>query len=191
MSELRPGKVIAITFTLMFVLAGCVSQQKYEAQQQKYDALQARYDQLNQTMSSEIGAKQMHIERLQNAVKVTVNDQLLFPSGDWQMPATAQQTIAKMVPILAPMQQTKIIVNGYTDNVPIGAGLKREGISTNLVLSQKRADNVMQFMIAQGVNPALVSAQGFGDADPVASNDTPEGQAQNRRVELTLAGSGN
>jgi chemotaxis protein MotB len=191
MSELRPGKVIAITFTLMFVLAGCVSQQKYEAQQQKYDALQARYDQLNQTMSSEIGAKQMHIERLQNAVKVTVNDQLLFPSGDWQMPATAQQTIAKMVPILAPMQQTKIIVNGYTDNVPIGAGLKRQGISTNLVLSQKRADNVMQFMIAQGVNPALVSAQGFGDADPVASNDTPEGQAQNRRVELTLAGSGN
>jgi chemotaxis protein MotB len=191
MSELRPGKVIAITFTLMFVLAGCVSQQKYEAQQQKYDALQARYDQLNQTMSSEIGAKQMHIERLQNAVKVTVNDQLLFPSGDGQMPATAQQTIAKMVPILAPMQQTKIIVNGYTDNVPIGAGLKRQGISTNLVLSQKRADNVMQFMIAQGVNPALVSAQGYGDADPVASNDTPEGQAQNRRVELTLAGSGN
>ena len=89
------------------------------------------------------------------------------------------------------MQQTKIVVNGYTDNVPIGPGLKRHGISSNLVLSQKRADNVMQFMIAQGVNPALVSAQGFGDADPVASNDTPEGQAQNRRMELTVAGSGN
>ncbi len=191
MSELKPGKIVAITFTVVFMLAGCVSQQKYEAQQQKYDALQARYDQLNQTMSSEIGAKQMHIERLQNAIKVTVNDQLLFPSGDWQMPATAQQTIAKMVAILAPMQQTKIMVNRYTDNVPIGPGLKRQGISTNLVLSQKRADNVMQFMSAQGVKPALVSAQGFGDADPVASNDTAEGQAQNRRVELTLAGSGN
>jgi len=191
MSEMKFGQIVTITFAVMFGLAGCVSQQKYEAQQRKYDALQARYDQLNQTMSSEIGAKQMHIERLQNAIKVTVNDQLLFPSGDWQMPATAQQTIAKMVPILAPMQQTKIMVNGYTDNVPIGPGLKRQGISTNLVLSQKRADNVMQFMIAQGVNPALVSAQGLGDADPVASNDTPEGQAQNRRVELTLAGSGN
>ncbi len=107
------------------------------------------------------------------------------------MPASAQQTIAKMVPILAPMQQTKIMVNGYTDNVPIGAGLKRQGISSNLVLSQKRADNVTQFMIAQGVNPALVSAQGLGDADPVASNDTSEGQAQNRRVELTLTGTGN
>jgi chemotaxis protein MotB len=107
------------------------------------------------------------------------------------MPADAQQTIAKMAPILAPMQQTKIMVYGYTDNVPIGAGLKRQGITTNQVLSQKRADNVMQFMVSQGVNPNLVSAQGFGEADPVASNDTPEGQAQNRRVELTLAGSGN
>ena len=66
----------------------------------------------------------------------------------------------------------------------------RQGITSNLVLSQKRADNVMQFMISQGVNPSMVSAKGFGDADPVASNDTPEGRAKNRRVELTLAGSG-
>jgi chemotaxis protein MotB len=107
------------------------------------------------------------------------------------MSAQAQQTIGKIVPILAPKQQTKIQVNGYTDNVPIGPELMRQGITSNLVLSQKRADNVMQFMIARGVNPSMVSAQGFGDADPVASNDTPEGRAKNRRVELTLAGSGN
>ena len=184
MSALNFSHGAAMTFIVMLLLSGCVSQQKY-------DALQSRYDQLNQTMSSEITAKQMHIERLQNAIKVTVNDQLLFPSGDWQMPVTAQQTIAKMVPILAPMQQTKIMVNGYTDNVPIGPGLMRQGVTSNLVLSQKRADNVMNFMVSQGVNSSLVSAQGFGDANPVASNDTAEGQAQNRRVELTLAGSGN
>lgn len=184
MSALNFSHGAAMTFIVMLLLSGCVSQQKY-------DALQSRYDQLNQTMSSEITAKQMHIERLQNAIKVTVNDQLLFPSGDWQMPVTAQQTIAKMVPILAPMQQTKIMVNGYTDNVPIGPGLMRQGVTSNLVLSQKRADNVMNFMVSQGVNSSLVSAQGFGEANPVASNDTAEGQAQNRRVELTLAGSGN
>ena len=172
-----------MTVCAMLLLSGCVSQQKY-------DALQSRYDQLNQTMSSQISAHQMHIERLQNAIKVTLNDQLLFPSGGWQMPADAQQTIAKMAPILAPMQQTKITVNGYTDNVPIGPGLKRQGITSNQILSEKRADNVMQFMISKGVNPSLISAQGFGEADPVASNETPEGQAQNRRVELTLAGSG-
>ena len=172
-----------MTLTAILLFAGCVSQQKY-------DALEADYQQLNRTMSAEIGANQAHITRLQNAIKVTVNDELLFPSGGWQMPVEAQRTIGKIAPILAPMQQTKIMVNGYTDNVPIGPGLMRQGITSNLELSQKRAETVMQFLISQGVNPSLVSAQGFGEADPVASNDTPEGQAQNRRVELTLAGSG-
>jgi chemotaxis protein MotB len=184
MSGLRLAQCATMTFTALLFVAGCVSESKY-------NALETRYQQLNRTMSSEISANQMHIERLQDAIKVTVNGELLFPSGGWQMPVTAQQTIAKMVPILAPMQQTKIMVNGYTDNTPIGPELMREGITGNLVLSQKRADNVMNFMTSQGVNPALVSAQGFGDEDPVASNDTPAGRAQNRRVELTLAGSGN
>jgi len=184
MSKSKLARRATVTLTMMLFLGGCVTQNKY-------DALQSRYDQLNQTMSSEIGANEMHIERLQNAIKVTVNDQLLFPSGDWQMPPTAQQTIAKMAPILAPMQETKIMVNGYTDNVPIGPGLMRQGVTTNVILSQKRADNVMQFMISQGVKSSLVSAQGFGDANPVAPNDTAAGRAQNRRVELTLAGSGN
>jgi len=184
MSEWKFARRATMTFAALLLFAGCVSENKY-------DALEARYQQLNQTMSAEISANQMQISRLQGAIKVTVNGELLFPSGGWQMPATAQQTISKMAPILAPMQQTTIVVNGYTDNTPIGPELVREGVPTNLVLSQKRADNVMQYMISQGVNPSLVSAQGFGDANPVASNDTAEGRAQNRRVELMLAGSGN
>jgi chemotaxis protein MotB len=184
MSKRKFPQYATMTFTAMLLLSGCVSQQKY-------DALDTRYQELNQTMSAQVAADQMHITRLQNAIKVTINNELMFPSGGWQMPASAQQTISKIVPILAPMQQTKILVNGYTDNVPIGPELMREGITSNLVLSQKRADNVIQFMISQGVNPKLVSAQGLGEADPVASNDTPKGRAQNRRVELTLAGSGN
>jgi chemotaxis protein MotB len=184
MSALKFAQRATIAITATLLLASCVSQQKY-------DALQSRYDQLNQTMSSEIANNQMHIERLQNAIRVTVNGELLFPSGGWHMPSSAQQTIAKMAPILAPMQQTTIQVNGYTDNTPIGPELMREGVTSNLILSQKRADNVMQFMISQGVNPSLLSAQGFGDSNPVASNDTAAGRAQNRRVELMLAGSGN
>jgi chemotaxis protein MotB len=172
-----------ITFTALLVLAGCVSQHKY-------DTLDAQYQQLNQTMSAEVASNQMHITRLRDAIKVSINDELLFPSGGWDMPVAAQQTIRKIVPILAPKQQAKLLVNGYTDNVPIGPGLKSQGITSNQELSQKRADTVMQFLIAQGVNPNLVSAQGFGEQDPVASNDTPEGRAQNRRVELTLAGAG-
>ena len=65
--------------------------------------------------------------------------------------------------------------------------LQRQGITSNLILSQKRADNVMQFLISQGVKPDLVMAVGHGEADPIATNSTPAGRAQNRRVELALA----
>jgi chemotaxis protein MotB len=189
MSKWKFPQYATMTFIATLLLAGCAPQQKVS--QQKYDALETEYQQLNRTMSAEVAANQMQITRLQNAIKVTVNSELLFPSGGWEMSAEAQQTIAKIVTILAPKQQNKIMVNGYTDHVPSGPVLMREGITSNLVLSQKRADNVMQLMVSRGVKPGLVSAQGFGEKDPVASNDTPEGRAKNRRVELTVAGSGN
>ena len=175
------ASIIPVTVLL---LSACVSQQTY-------DALENDYNQLDQQLSGEIAQQQVHITRLQGAIKVAVNSDLLFPSGSWQMPPQAAQLIAKMAPILAPFQQTKIIVTGYTDNVPIGPELRQQGVENNQQLSLKRAQTVANFLVSQGVNPNLVSAQGRGDADPVASNDTPQGRAQNRRVELTLAGPGN
>ena len=172
--------VVPLTFLL---LSACVPPQQY-------DALENDYNQLNQRLSGEIAQQQVHITRLQGAIKVAVNSELLFPSGGWQMPPGAAQTIAKMAPILAPFQQTTIIVTGYTDNVPIGPELRQQGVDSNQQLSLKRAQTVADYLVSQGVNPNLVSAQGRGDADPVASNDTPQGRAQNRRVELTLAGPG-
>ena len=102
-----------------------------------------------------------------------------------------KQIIAGFAAKLAPTQQNKLLVNGYTDNTPVGPALQRDGITLNQVLSQKRADDVMQFLVSQGVNPDIVSgAHGYGDASPVASNSTAKGRGQNRRVELTLAASG-
>ena len=123
------------------------------------------------------------------SVTIASSADAMFPSGDWQLPTNAP-LLDKMVPTLSKFQTTKIIVRGYTDNTPIGPGLMKEGVTSNLILSQKRADTVMQFMISQGVKPSLISAQGFGEANPVASNATAEGRAQNRRVELTLASAG-
>jgi chemotaxis protein MotB len=172
------------------LMAGCVTQQKYDESQQKNAELEAQYQQLNQSMGSEIAAKDVHISRMQDAIKVSLNDQLLFPSGGWEISANAKTSIAKVASILAPHQKNKVNVNGYTDSTPIGPELMKQGITTNQILSQKRADDVMQFMISQGVKPNLVSAQGFGEANPVGSNDTADGRAQNRRVELTIATSG-
>jgi chemotaxis protein MotB len=174
------ARVVPLTVLL---LSACVLQQSY-------DALENDYNQLNQRLSGEISQQQVHITRLQGAIKVAVNSDLLFPSGSWQMPPEAAQLIARMAPILAPFQQTKIIVTGYTDNVPVGPELRRQGVDSNQQLSLKRVQTVDNFLVSQGVNQNLVSAQGLGDADPVASNDTPQGRAQNRRVELTLAGTG-
>lgn len=157
---------------------------------QQHDALQNDYDQFNQRLSDQIAAQQVHIALLQHAIKVDVNSDLLFPSGSWQMPPQAAQTITKMVPILAPFQQTKINVIGYTDNVPVGPELQKQEITNNGQLSLRRAQAVADFLISQEVHPNLVSAQGAGGADPVAPNDTPQGRMQNRRVELTLAGPG-
>lgn len=158
---------------------------------QQYDALQNDYNQLEQQLSGQISQQQVHITRLQGAIKVAVNSDLLFPSGGWQMPADAQSLIARIAPVLVPIQQTQILVNGYTDNVPIGPELIAKGVTSNQQLSQMRAQNVADFLMAQGVRPNLVAVRGYGDAEPVASNDTAAGRAQNRRVELTLAGTGN
>ena len=101
-----------------------------------------------------------------------------------------KQIIANMAAKLAPTQQNKILVSGYTDNAPIGPALQREGITSNEILSQKRAENVMEFLVSQGVKPDMISAKGFGDASPVAPNDTAQGRGQNRRVELSVPASG-
>lgn len=174
--------------------AGCVSEKQYEktkeqlTEAQKQDAeLEEEYQQLNKAMGADLAAKQLQIARLQDAIQVVVNSELLFPSGRWDMSESAKEMIDRIAAVLAPHQTTKIFVKGFTDDVPIGPVLAREGVTTNEILSQRRADTVMQYLISRGVRPELVSAKGFGEADPVASNATPAGRAQNRRVELSVS----
>jgi chemotaxis protein MotB len=95
-----------------------------------------------------------------------------------------------IVPKLVGLQNAKVVVYGYTDNVPVGSALQQQGINDNLTLSSRRAGAVVNYLISQGVNPNIISAKGFGETHPVASNDTPEGQAQNRRIIITVQGPG-
>jgi chemotaxis protein MotB len=159
------------------LLAGC------GVPESEYNTLQAQ----NQQLKQELAAAKEHEGRLQGAIKYTVNSQLLFASGSWRMSERGKDIIAKLAEKLAPHQQRMLLVNGYTDNVPVGAQLKHMGVTSNLQLSQKRADAVKSYLISQGVNPSMITAHGYGAADPVASNATPEGRAKNRRVELELA----
>ena len=149
--------VIVMSMLSTGALTGCVWQSDY-------DALQAQ----NQQLQQQIATDRQQIARLQGAIKYTVNSDLLFKSGSWQMNPQGQQIIARMASQLAPTQQNKILVSGYTDNAPIGPELRRQGVTSNEELSQKRADAVMQYLISQGLNPDLVSAKGFGESNPVA-----------------------
>jgi len=142
----------------------------------------------NTQLRQQVAAEQAHVGRLQDAVRYTVNSDLAFASGSWELSAAGKDIIAKMAKILAPDQQDKIMVTGYTDDTPVGAGLRQKGITSNHMLSQKRAETVMQYMISQGVNPDMVSAQGMGEDYPLVPNTSAQARTQNRRVEVTLAG---
>jgi chemotaxis protein MotB len=180
MKKINTKMLIVGAVASLVLLSGCVTETKYNALEQEYQQLQAA-----------LSTDQAQIVLLEGKLKVTMVDQVLFSEGGFRLNSQAKAVLAKLVPTLSGLQQTKIIVDGYTDNVPIGPGLKREGISSNLELSSRRADVVVEYLVNQGVNQNLISAQGFGESNPVASNDTPEGRAQNRRIEVTLVGPGN
>jgi chemotaxis protein MotB len=169
---------------LPLVSSGCVSKGDYDALQSQNQQLQAQ----NQQLQQQLTASNAHVARLQHAITYTVNSDLLFKSGSWEMTPRGKEIIARLSEKLGPTQENKVIVSGFTDNASIGPKLKRQGVTTNDELSQKRADAVMQFLISQGMKPDMVAAQGFGEADPVAPNDTPQGRAQNRRVVLSVGG---
>src|SRR6516162_693365 len=176
MTNALNARLILVPLLSVTFLAGCVWRSDY-------DKLQAE----NQQLRAQVAADQQQISRLQGAIKYVANSDLLFAPGSWELRPQGQQIIAGFAQKLAPTQQNHLLVSGYTDNTPIGPELRRQGVTSNQELSQKRADAVMQFLISQGVDPSLVSAHGYGEADPVASNDTPAGRQQNRRVELSLA----
>jgi chemotaxis protein MotB len=168
--------------------------------QEKYDALAAQNNQLRtentaqageiNSLRQQVGSRETQVGRLQDAIKYTVNSELLFKSGSWTITPDGREIMAKIASQLAPNQERKIVINGYTDNQPVGRSLRREGIDSNDALSLRRAEAVSQFLVSQGVRPNMVTVQGLGERQPVATNDTAEGRARNRRVEIALAPSG-
>ena len=168
----RIAAAAAVLVTLL--LSACVSQQQY-------DTIVAENNQLK----AQIAAAQA-----QNSF-VEAGD-LLFPEGGYRLsPAGQAELTNNIVPKLRNLPpNAKIVVYGHTDNLPVGPGLQQQGIPDNLVLSTRRAADVVTYLISQGVPAASISAKGFGDTRPVASNDTPQGRAQNRRIEITIQGPG-
>jgi len=110
-----------------------------------------------------------------------------FPSGGYTLNRVGRQKLDEIIPALQALAPAdKVVVYGYTDNQPVGKALRAKGIVDNLDLSSKRANEVVRYLTSKGVNPAIISAKGRGDQHPIASNDTKQGRAQNRRIELVV-----
>ena len=144
---------------------------------------------LSNNLKSALAGSPVVVTQQTGSILLTSSSDYMFPSGGWQIPSDSP-ILNRMVPILSSLHNTKIVVSGYTDNTPVGPQLQRMGVANNLDLSTKRADSVVSYLASHGVNPNLLSAQGFGDANPVVSNDTPQGRSRNRRVDITLIGDG-
>ena len=176
-SDLKSAaRVIPLT---ALMLAACVSEKTYEAQTQQLQAARAQ-----------AAAEQSQIAKMQAEDKWVVAGDVLFPEGGYQLSPNGQAALNQYVPKLQNLQNAKVVVYGYTDNLPVGPPLQRAGIANNIDLSSRRADNVVAYLESQGVNPNVISAKGFGDTHAVAPNDTPQGRAQNRRIEIVLEGPG-
>jgi len=174
MTRNRTAATAAAIPLVALLLSACVSQQQYDAVVAENNSLQAQI--------AEAQAQQKFVEA----------GDLLFPEGGFKLSPAGQAELANNIaPKLKGLPPTaKIVVYGYTDNLPVGPALQQQGIPDNLVLSTRRAAEVATFLVTQGVPPASISAKGFGDTRPVASNDTPQGRAQNRRIEITIQGAG-
>lgn len=121
--------------------------------------------------------------RANNSVSIKVGNTGLFRLGGTALSGDGQQLLGRIGAAIAARGDSNIKIVGHTDNIPTGSGSR---FASNDELSLARASSALSFMTSTGIPAERLSASGVGDAYPIASNDTEEGQLANRRVEIVL-----
>ncbi len=155
-------------------------QSRRAAQQAQLSAQQAETDKaaMREKLSEQLN-KILQTRDTARGLIVSMSD-VLFDTGKYSLKPGAREKLAKVAGILLSYPGLNIEVGGYTDNVG--------GDAMNQTLSENRAGSVRDYLVQQGVATNSVSARGFGNTLPVASNDNSAGRQQNRRVELLVSG---
>lgn len=120
----------------------------------------------------------MEVARYEDSLTVTMSDAVLFDTNSAALKPQAQSVLAQTADVMIRYPDSDLFVKGHTDSTGSEA--------YNQELSERRAKSVQNFLISKGVAPQRITAIGFGKTMPVATNDTPEGRAQNRRVEIEI-----
>ncbi len=145
---------------------------------------QDAYNKLVNGLSKELVAKQITISQMKSGVNVNLTEGVLFSSGSASVSDAGRAVLEKVSAELANMP-FQTIVAGHTDNAPIGGKLAKT-FPTNWDLASARATEVVRILEKSGLPGARLVAVSFGPNQPIASNETPEGRKQNRRIEIRL-----
>jgi chemotaxis protein MotB len=138
--------------------------------------------QLNTALSPEIERHSVSVTATSEGIVVSLREIGFFSSGSTVFEPDAKNTLGSFIKVIAPYQ-LRIRIEGHTDDVPIHT----KKFDSNWELSTARATEIIKLFIAQyGVSPDRLSASGYGEYYPVAPNDTLEGRAKNRRVDLVV-----
>jgi chemotaxis protein MotB len=156
-----------------------------KAREEQVQKVSSTYESMLEKMKSEIEQGQVTISELKGKLTVNMVDSILFDSGKAEVKKGGLQILGKVISILKDVKDRSIRIEGHTDNVPISRALAQR-YPTNWELSAARAINVARYLQDQGIDPAILSAVAYGEWEPVATNDTPEGRAKNRRIEIVL-----
>jgi len=129
-----------------------------------------------------IDAGKLKVKIVEGRMVVQLATDVLFPSGSANLSKEGQAAIAEVAGVLASIPERKFQVEGHTDNVPIKTAQYR----SNWELAAGRAINVTKAMVEAGMPADRISAASFGEAKPVAPNDSDEGRSANRRIEIVV-----
>lgn len=143
------------------------------------------YSDMLDKMKKEVAQGEVTITELKGKLTVNMVDAILFSSGESEVKPEGLEVLQKVIDVLKGVKDKAIRVEGHTDNIRIHGALAKR-FPTNWELSAARAINVTRYLQKQGIDPALLSVAAFGEYKPVASNDTKEGRAKNRRIEIIL-----
>ena len=150
------------------------------------DKLKATYDELVGSLKGEIEAGEIQIRRMKDRLSVNLESKVLFDSGKADLKGSGIEVLRKVGAQLAKIEDKRIQIEGHTDNDPIGGKLK-EKFPTNWELSANRALAVVHFLQSEvSIDAQKLSGAGYGEYQPAALNDTAEGKAVNRRIEIVL-----
>ncbi|MCT4630564.1 OmpA family protein [Winogradskyella sp.] len=128
--------------------------------------------------------KGLTVEQRNGKVYVSMENKLLFKSGSWSVGTEGRKAVQQLGSVLAENPDIAILIEGHTDNVPYKGNAQLSG---NWDLSTKRATAIVNILRENtSINPENLTAAGRGEYAPVASNDTAEGKAKNRRIEVIL-----